>query len=69
MRIVQIISTSLVKDKLVQEEMLEKTINGDLPMDEKELKIKEILRNICAIENMTNKWVEYIPKPEIKTQE
>ena len=59
LRIVDIMSLSLTKDKLTLEEQIEGTINGTLTIGEKEVEIKRILKEIVLIDNMITKWATY----------
>ena len=59
LRIMQIIPISIAKDKLSLEEDLERAINSDKPMAEKEIEIKGILREMVSLNEMLKIWGFY----------
>jgi hypothetical protein len=59
LRIIQIIPISLAKDKLSLEDDLEKVINSNQKVSEKEVKIKEILKEMVALNEMMKLWNNY----------
>lgn len=61
-RLINLIKTSLAKDKLAYEEELERIINDNLPTEEKDVKIKDILNELVLIDLKVEKW-EFYTKP------
>jgi hypothetical protein len=61
----EIIPLSLNKDKVVLEAKMEEIINGDSPIETKELEIKRILSEIVLNEQMMMKWVGYFTDSEL----
>jgi hypothetical protein len=59
LRIIQIIPISIAKDKLSLEDDLEKLINSDKPMGEKEVEIKRILKELVSLNEMLKLWTNY----------
>jgi hypothetical protein len=59
LRIIQIIPISIAKDKLSLEDDLEKVINSDKPMGEKEVEIKRILKELVSLNEMLKLWANY----------
>lgn len=59
LRIMQIIPISIAKDKLSLEEDLERAINSDKPMAQKEIEIKGILREMVSLNEMLKIWGFY----------
>jgi len=67
-RIVDIMITSLVNDKLILEQSLEETSNGPLPIEEKLVECKRILKEILLTEQMVPKW-NYYTTEEVESEE
>jgi hypothetical protein len=59
LRIIQIIPISIAKDKLSLEDDLEKLINSDKPIGEKEVEIKGILKELVSLNEMLKLWTNY----------
>ena len=59
LRIIQIIPISIAKDKLSLEDDLEKVINSDRPMGDKEVEIKRILKELVSLNEMLKLWANY----------
>ena len=61
MRILDVMQLSFAKDKMSLEEELEKAINNnELPINEKEVLIKKLLKKIVLNDKMIEKWAQYI---------
>lgn len=60
MRIAQIVTTELAKEKLMLEERLENAINSDIDIEDKLKLIKKTLKKIVLYEDMFVKWQLYI---------
>ena len=59
MRIVTIVLTELINDKLKQEEQLQRLINSTEGVDRCVSEIKHALREITLLDEMINKWRTY----------
>ncbi len=59
MRIVTIILTELVNDKLKEEEQLQRLINSTEDVETSVNLIKKTLRRITMLDEMINKWKTY----------
>lgn len=60
MRIAQIVTAELAKDKMMLEEQLERVINSDEDIYVKLSLIKSTLKEIVVVESMYMKWNNYI---------
>lgn len=60
MRLIEIVTADIAKDKLLLEERLENLINSDLDIEEKLNSIKDTLKQIVLIESMFIKWQNYM---------
>lgn len=59
MRIISIVLTELVNDKLKKEEQLQRLINSTEDVDMCVIRIKDALREISLLESMITKWRVY----------
>ena len=64
LRIIQLMLVSFTKDKLVLEDELEKAINSREPFAIKEVKIKNVLKELVLIDEMVKKWTIYTTEDE-----
>ena len=69
LRIIDIMSLSLTKDKLTLDEELEITINSDLNLPQKEAEIKRLLKEIVLADDIILKWTEYTSQFTEKIEE
>lgn len=70
MRITQIVSGELAKDKLMLEEKIESIVNdASIDVYKKLNLIKKTLKKIVIIESMYVKWTNYITPQEVNNNE
>lgn len=66
MRIISIVLTELVNDKLKEEEQLQRLINSTEDVSKCVNKIKDTLRKITLLDEMIMKWKDYTTPSDIE---